>query len=140
MVRGSLSYLLDTNIISEPARSPASLLVINQLKRHAKEIAICSIVLHELRYGWLKMADGQRKQAIGQYINEVISTLPCLDYDSAAARVHAEIRSQTEKQGHTLPFVDSQIAAIAIANGLTLVTRNTKDFEAISGIRLENWF
>ena len=40
----------------------------------------------------------------------------------------------------TLPFVDGQIAAIVIANGLTLVTRNTKDFAHLTGLRLNNWF
>ncbi len=42
--------------------------------------------------------------------------------------------------GQPLPFVDGQIAAIAMAHGLTLITRNTRDFAAIKGLRLANWF
>ncbi|PMY00533.1 VapC toxin family PIN domain ribonuclease, partial [Pseudomonas sp. GW460-13] len=42
--------------------------------------------------------------------------------------------------GFTLPFVDGQIASVAIAHGLTLVTRNTKDFSELTGLRLANWF
>lgn len=42
--------------------------------------------------------------------------------------------------GHSLPFVDGQIAAIAMTYGLTLITRNTKDFADIPDLRLENWF
>jgi tRNA(fMet)-specific endonuclease VapC len=57
-----------------------------------------------------------------------------------AARVHAEFRAQLEKTGITLSFVDSQIAAIAIVNGLTLVTRNVTDYQAIPHLKMENWF
>ena len=42
--------------------------------------------------------------------------------------------------GNNIPFVDGQIAAIAMAQGLILVTRNTKDFQAIEGLRQINWF
>ena len=50
------------------------------------------------------------------------------------------IRIEAQKSGQTLPFADGQIAAIAMSQGLSLVTRNTKDFELIAGIRLINWF
>ena len=51
-----------------------------------------------------------------------------------------KMRADTETKGKTLPFVDGQIAAIAIANGLILVTRNSKDFAGIASLQLENWF
>lgn len=70
----------------------------------------------------------------------MVSLIPILDYDAQAAKIHAEIRIQTQKNGNNIPFVDGQIAAIAMAKGLTLVTRNTKDFQAIEGLRQINWF
>lgn len=97
-------------------------------------------MLHELRYGWLKMNAGKKKDAIGHYLQTVVSVLRVFDYDTKAAHTHAQLRSDSEKAGKTLPFVDRQIAAIAISNGLTLVTRNTKDFSGIPQLQLANWF
>jgi len=133
-------YLLDTNILSELVKTTPSQNVMRKLKQFENMIAVPSLVIHELYFGWLTMPEGKKKQSIGQFIVEVVGCLTVFDYDASAARVHAEVRAELKKNGHTLPFVDGQIAAIAMVNGVTLVTRNTKDFQAISGIRLENWF
>lgn len=134
------SWLLDTNILSEAMRPEPVASVMAHLARHDGELAIAAPIWHELRYGWLRMPDGQRKDAIGHYIQDVVGVLPVLPYDANAARIHAELRTAAASTGMTLPFVDGQIAAIAMAQGLTLVTRNTKDFAALSGLRLANWF
>ena len=63
-----------------------------------------------------------------------------LPYDSEAARWHAVERARLGRAGLTPAFVDSQIAAIAATRNLTLVTRNTRDFECFDGVRLDNWF
>jgi tRNA(fMet)-specific endonuclease VapC len=136
----TISWLLDTNIISEAMRPAPNQTVLENLIRYENEIAIAAPVWHELRYGWLRMPEDQRKDAIGRYVQEVIGILTVLPYDSTAARIHAELRANCEQTGITLPFVDGQIAAIAMANGLTLVTRNTKDFSNLTGLRLNNWF
>ncbi len=137
---GTISWLLDTNILSEAMRPSPDGTVMANLARYDGELAIPALVWHELRFGWLRMPDGQRKDAIGQYVQEVVAALPVLPYDAAAARIHAELRSTCERAGRRLPFVDGQIAAIAMTHGLTLVTRNTKDFAEITGLRLQNWF
>ena len=135
-----ISYLLDTNIISELIKPEPNSNVLKQFELLQNELSISSVVWHELRFGWLKMPDSKRKQAIGIFIHDVVSLLPILPYDSQAARIHAEIRIESQKNGQSLPFADGQIAAIAMSQGLSLVTRNIKDFEAIVGIRLVNWF
>ena len=65
-----------------------------------------------------------------------MTILPC---DEQAAEWHAKVRARLASLGQMPAFVDSQIAAIAQANGLILVTRNTSDFEKFSGLKLENW-
>lgn len=142
MVKGmsTITWLLDTNILSEAMRPTPNQNVLEHLIRFENELAIPSPVWHELRYGWQRMPDGQRKDGIGHYLQDVVGVLPILSYDAAAARIHAELRSHHERMGEIIPFVDGQIAAIAIAHGLTLVTRNIKDFSKISGLRLNNWF
>ncbi len=133
-------WLLDTNIISEVTKENCHTKVLENLTRYEHEIAVPSVVIHELRYGWLKMNTGKKKDAIGHYLQTVVSVLPVFDYDAKAAHIHAQLRADSEKAGKTLPFVDGQIAAIAISHGLTLVTRNTKDFSDIAQLQLANWF
>ena len=135
-----VSLLLDTNIISELVKAEPKSNILKQFQIYKNEIAISSLVWHELRFGWLRMPDSKRKQSIGLFLHDVVSLLPIMPYDTTAAKIHAEIRIEAQKSGQTLPFADGQIAAIAMSQGLSLVTRNTKDFEAIVGIRLINWF
>ena len=135
-----VSLLLDTNIISELVKAEPKSNVLKQFQIYKNEIAIPSLVWHELRFGWLRMPDSKRKQSIGLFLHDVVSLLTIMPYDTTAAKIHAEIRIEAQKSGQTLPFADGQIAAIAMSQGLSLVTRNTKDFESIAGIRLINWF
>lgn len=134
------TWLLDTNVVSELMRPQPNAGVMQQFSRYAAELAIAAPVLHELRYGWLRLPAGQRRDAIGRFIQDVVSQLPVLPYHGAAARIHAELRTQRDQMGQPLPFVDGQIAAIAIAHGATLVTRNTRDFAALAGLRMVDWF
>jgi tRNA(fMet)-specific endonuclease VapC len=62
-----------------------------------------------------------------------------LPYDQRAADWHAEERARLERAGKTPSFVDGMIAAIAVSNGLVLVTRNIKHFRGIRGLDLERW-
>ncbi|NCP83073.1 MAG: type II toxin-antitoxin system VapC family toxin, partial [Rhodoferax sp.] len=122
------TWVLDTNVLSEASRPAPHAGVMANLSRYEGELAIAAPVWHELRFGWLRMPAGQRRDAIGRFVQDVAGQLPVLAYDAQAARVHAELRTQREQLGQTLAFVDGQIAAIAIAQGATLVTRNTRDF------------
>lgn len=136
----AVTWLLDTNVVSEAIRPQPNPAVMGNLKRYQGEMTIAAPVWHELRFGWLRLPEGQRRDAIGRFVQDVAGQLPVLPYDASAARIHAELRSQRALAGQTLPFVDGQIAAIAIAHGATLVTRNTKDFAGLQGLRMVDWF
>ncbi|WP_213956050.1 type II toxin-antitoxin system VapC family toxin [Variovorax sp. dw_954] len=135
-----VSWLLDSNVLSEAARPQPNGALLGALTRHTGELAIGAPVWHELRFGWLRMPHGRRRDAIERYLTDVVGSLPILAYDAAAARLHAEIRAESERIGMVLPFVDGQIAAIAMSRGLTLVTRNLKDFAGIRGLRISSWW
>jgi tRNA(fMet)-specific endonuclease VapC len=82
----SLQYLLDTNIVSEPLKPNPKASVLRRLALHGGEIAIASLVWHELRYGMERLALSRRRSAIEKYLGDVVlPTMPVLDYDSAAA-------------------------------------------------------
>ena len=136
----SLKYLLDTNIVSEPLRPKPQHGIVRKLRRHQDEIAIPSIVWHELQYGAARLPPSRRRDAIARYLDEVIlATIPILDYDRAAAEWHARERARLAARGATLPFADGQIAAIAHVDELILVTFNDTDFRAFQGLRVLNW-
>ena len=134
-----LRYLLDTNVLSESSRRRPDPDVESRLEAHAREACTAAPILHELQYGLARMPDGSRKQALARYLRRVLR-LEILPYDREAARWHAEERARLTGRGRTPPFVDGQIAAITATNGLTLVTRNTGDFDCFTDLSVENWF
>ena len=136
----TLKYLLDTNILSEPTKKQPDPHVIKKLLEHHDQIATAAQVLYELTVGLGRMPNSARKSKVRYFLeNFVHATIPILTYDEAAANCHAKQVILQEK-GITLPFIDTQIASIADANRLILVTRNTNDFKYLQGIKLENWF
>lgn len=139
-----IHYLLDTNIISEIVKFYPDFNVIKNISMHSLDMAITVLTWHELIYGTERLADGARKKALQKYIyDDVIETFPTVSFTKKAAEIHAMIRIKLEQLGKPIEFGDSQVASIAIAEDMTLVTRNTKHFEDIAAnfpLKLENWF
>jgi tRNA(fMet)-specific endonuclease VapC len=136
-----LSYLLDSNILSEPSRPHPNVNVQSHLLAHRHAVCTAAPVLHEMRYGLARMPEGRRKQALTSYLEHVLKQpLTVLPYDREAALWHALERARLAAQGRTPPFIDGQIAAIATVHNLTLVTRNTDDFAGFDSLAVENWF
>lgn len=133
-------YLLDTNIVSEPLRPVPNAKVLARLKRHQDELAIASVVWHELWFGCQRLPISAKRTVIEQYLNEVVAvSMPILSYDQAAAEWHAAERARLTALGKTPPFVDGQIMAVAYANGLILVTLNPTDYAAFTEVKMEDW-
>jgi tRNA(fMet)-specific endonuclease VapC len=134
-------YLLDTNVLSEPLKPEPNPSVIAQLHRHRHEMTTATIVWHELWFGCYRLPMSRKRQRIEQYLNEVVLPfIPILPYNQAAAEWHAEERSRLVSIGQPPPFVDGQIAAVAHAHDMIVVTRNEDDFQRFTGITVENWF
>jgi tRNA(fMet)-specific endonuclease VapC len=136
----NLRYLLDTSVFSEPCQKRPNPHVMRRLKRHEDEIAVASVVWHEMRYGAARLVPSKRRSEIEQYLEEVRrSALPVRDYGLRAAEWHAVERARLAALGRTPPFVDGQIAAIAAVNELILATTNARDFSGFKGLRVESW-
>jgi tRNA(fMet)-specific endonuclease VapC len=136
----TLQYLLDTSIVSAPISKRPNPHIIRQLDEHGQESGIAAPVWHELVYGWRRLPKGKRRDAIQQYLHVVVqASFPVLPYDEAAATWHGYERARLESLGTPAPFTDGQIAAIAHANDLVLVTVNVKDFARFKGLRVTNW-
>ena len=136
----TLRYLLDTNVISEPLRPVPDQAVLAHLQEHQAEIAIASVVWHELSYGCYRLPPSTKRTVIEAYLKDVVArTIPILSYDQRAASWHAKERARLAGIGKPPPFADGQIAAVAVTNGLSLVTLNRDDYAAFQDLRLEDW-
>ena len=135
-----MEYLLDTNVVSEPLRPVPDAGIMRRLRAHDGEIAIPSLVWHELRFGCARLPESRRRDVIERYLEDVVlATFPVLDYDREAAEWHALERARLVGVGRTPPFADGQIAAIAYVNSLTLITSNIRDFQWFRDLRVRNW-
>ena len=136
----SIRFLLDTNIVSEPLRPKPKPKILERIQQHQSEIAIAAVVWHELWFGCHRLPQSAKRTAIEAYLNEVVAaTMPVLPYDERAAEWHAAERARLIAAGKTPTFVDGQIAAVAYANELTLVTLNVPDYRGFSDLSVTNW-
>ena len=131
-----MRYLLDTNIcIYLIKRRPSEVLV--QFRQHSpQDVAICTITLFELQYGIEKSQYRQRSE---DALAKFLLPLDIINLDRSAAIEAAAIRAQLERKGMPIGPYDLLIAGLARSRDMTLVTNNTKEFERIVGLSLENW-
>lgn len=134
-----LTYLLDTNVLSEPDKERPNPNVMRRLRQHDGRLATSSVTIHELWYGCQRLPSGKRQARIRSYLEQRVALLPVLTYDERAARWHADERARLAKAGKPPVFEDGQIAAVAAVHDLILVTANEADFAAFTGLRIENW-
>ncbi|MBP6016165.1 MAG: type II toxin-antitoxin system VapC family toxin [Candidatus Promineofilum sp.] len=136
----SLAWLLDTNAISEPLRPAPNVHLLHRIGENEGQIAIAAVVWHELLYGCRRLPKSKRRDAIEQYLFDVVRpTMPILPYDAQAAQWHAAERARLAQTGRPPSFADGQIAAIAAVNNLTLVTANLSDFADFRELKTINW-
>lgn len=136
-----MSYLVDTNVLSEQARPAPDAKVIEWMRRHESELYVSTITIGEIRRGIERLPDGKRKARLQQWLQSVCDCMQgrILSFNASTAHVWGQLKAKWEKAGVNVPSLDSQIAATASRHSLTLVTRNTGDFEK-TGIKTLNPF
>lgn len=128
---------LDTDVVSVFLRRGAPPPAQRRLAETVAEShATSSITLGELLYGAARRGSATLMAAVHDYLFRDVTVVP---FDEASARVYATIRVDLEAAGRPLDRSDLQIAAICLAHDLTLVTGNTRHFERVPGLRVENW-
>jgi len=129
-------YLLDTNIVSYWMRGDPA--VTAQIKKRSpSDLSLSAITLAEIWYGIEKSP--VKKKERGSKIEKISSLLNLYPFDEAGARSYAIIRARLEARGVKISERDTQIAAIAVANGLTLVTHNVNEFFRVDNLSVEDW-
>jgi tRNA(fMet)-specific endonuclease VapC len=131
-----MTYLLDSNACVVYLRGKNLLLRSRVDSRPAADIALCTVVLAELYFG----ADKGKNPAAGRAaVDAFAAPYACLPFDRAAADVYARVRLDLEARGLMIGPYDLLIAAIARANGRTVVTHNTAEFGRVPGLTLDDW-
>jgi tRNA(fMet)-specific endonuclease VapC len=130
-----MRYMLDTDIciytINE--RSPAVLRAVAQFQ--SAGLGISSVTAAELYFGVARTGSQRNLDAL----RRLVATLEVASFDVAAAEVSGSLRAWLASQGTPIGPYDTLIAAHAHALGVTLVTNNTREFERVPGLRVENW-
>jgi|SRR5690554_2559759 len=131
-----MKYMLDTNIciyiIKEKPKK-----VINKFHTlDVGDICISSITLAELEYGVEKSQYTERNRLA---LAGFLSSIEILSFSDKAAESYGRIRANLERQGNIIGAYDLMIGAHALSENLILVTNNTKEFQRINNLSLENW-
>jgi toxin FitB len=128
--------LIDTNVVSELWRDRPDRNVAEWLEDQPREgIFVSSITLAELHFGIVRLDEGRNKlrmlQSIAKFERETFDGR-VLNFDNRTAVHFGIVRAARERIGRLINFPDSAIAATAVTHGLTLATRNIKDFEGLN--------
>ncbi|MHB8950252.1 MAG: PIN domain-containing protein [Rhodoferax sp.] len=138
----SRGFLLDTNVLSELMRDRPDARVLAWFAQNTQVTMSTSTVTQaEILTGIALLPAGRRRTALALAAEQMFEqdfAAHCLVFDAAAAKNYALIVASRTHQGQPISTEDAQIAAITLAAGLTLVTRNTKDFEHLDGLTLVN--
>ena len=99
-------------------------------------MVLSPIVLGELQFGVEKSSYPERNRAKLQKLIDGFAVVPL---DTASSRTYGQIRNELERVGQPIGANDLWIAAQAMALGATMVTDNTREFERVAGLHVENW-
>lgn len=130
-----LKFMLDTNIcIFTIKNRPVQ--VREVFTRHHGQMCISSVTLMELIYGAEKSASPERNLAV---VEGFAARLDVLKYDENAAAHTGQLRAELGRVGTPIGPYDQMIAGHARSLGLILVTNNRREFDRVSGLRVEDW-
>lgn len=134
-----MTYLVDANVLSEATKQVPDVAVIDWLRNHEREIAVDPIILGEIQFGILLLPKGKRRQRLERWFAEGVGRIHCLPWEAATGLRWAKLLAALRAAGNAMPIKDSMIAATALSHGLTVVTRNSRDF-AKAQVRVVNPF
>lgn len=124
-----MSWLLESDVLSQPAKKAGNASVIAWLEKHQDHCYTSSIVIAQLAF-WVRTKRGKQRAALQKWLTGLIEAMHgrILGFNVSTAHVWAEQQHQLQAVGKPMPVEDSYIAAIARHHNLTIVTGNVKDF------------
>ena len=131
-----MRFMLDTNIIAYAKNNRPESVLQHLTQYRPEDLCISAITMAELEFGVCNSSrPDQNRMALLLFLSR-ISVIP---FDADAAREYGMIRADLTKKGTLIGANDLLIAAHARSLGLTLVTNNTREFDRVENLRVENW-
>ena len=131
-----MRFLIDTNIIIYSLKNAGNVND-NFLKYKDDEMSLSVISYGELVFGAKKSGSVEKNLKTVEYIKSIF---PLLDVTSDVMDVFGELKAKIQKTGRIIDDMDLLIASTAIAENMILVTHNTKHFEKIPNLQIQDWF
>ncbi len=131
-----MSYLLDTNVCIQLLNNTKAAVTARLVAQQPENIYLCTVAQLELVYGAYRSARTQQNLAL---LSRFFSQFTMLPLDERAARIAGQIRAELAVIGTPIGPYDLQIASIALANNLILVTHNVSEFSRVNGLAIEDW-
>lgn len=129
-------YMLDTNICIYLIKRRSDELLNRMRVYRTGEIGVSVVTVAELQYGVSKSQNKERNQAA---LETFLLPLDIADFSFTVAVTYGDIRAQSERQGQSIGPLDTMIAAHALSLDVPLLTNNTREFERVKGLRVEDW-
>ena len=133
-----MGLLIDSDVLIEIEKGRVNLQEFIS-GREEEEFFLSVITASELLHGVWRAEDPVIRSTRSAFVESILATFPILEIDLKIARIHAEIYSEMLKNKRPIAAHDSWIAASCLAYGLTLISKNIKDFESVPGLRFELW-
>ena len=131
-----MKYLLDTNMCIYAQKKNEN--VIAKIHENYQDgLAVSAITLAELEYG-VRASDNYEKNMIS--LMKFLSVVSILPFESGAASQYGKIRADLRRKGTPIGNMDMLIAAHAKSENLIVVTHNTREFERVEDLKIEDWF
>lgn len=133
-------HLLDTNVISELTGAHTDSHVAAFIYEQPDQW-ISAVVVHELEFGLQRLPAGRRRERMYADHNQFLSAFEnrILPLDRLAAELSAMLRARARRSGRPVKIADALIAGTAMANGMTVVTRDMSDFGALGVDVINPW-
>lgn len=131
-----MRYLLDTNICIYLIKKKPASVIERLLSLDVSDVGISSVTLAELEYG---ISKSNRREQNRDALAGLLAPLEIAAFDDRAAQRYGNLRADLERRGLTIGAMDMLIAAHALSLSAILVSNNTREFERIPSLKLENW-
>ena len=131
-----MRYMLDTNICIYAIKHKPEQVFMRLQEHDPIDICISSVTYAELVHG-VEKSKAIEKNRVALAL--LLANIEIMNFDSLAAESYGKIRADLDKARTPIGPFDMMIAGHAMALGYTVVTNNTKEFERVKGLKLENW-